>query len=356
MATIPAASTGLPRALFSASLRAVRRHYIPLALLAILALAGIGAWFLAHQPISVAVAVPTKGPAVEAIYATGTVEPVTWVKVGPTIPGRIESLACVEGTSVKQGQLLIGLEHATLEARVKEQVALLRFRQQEVDRFGALLKRDVASRQAYERALSELDQSTAALAAAQQLFEDTMIRAPMDGVVLRKEGEIGAVVKAGDAICWIGQATPLRVTADIDEEDAPRLKLGQQTLISADAFPDRVIEGQVNEVTPMGDPINKSYRARISLPDDSPLLFGMTTEVNVIVRHAEEAVLVPPDALKAGAIWAVVDGLAHRIPVKTGVYGDNSVEIREGLKGDEILILNPPADLAEGDAVRLRNR
>jgi RND family efflux transporter MFP subunit len=334
----------------------VRRHYIPLALLLIFALAGAGAWFLLHQPLKAAVAVPIRGPAVEAIYATGTVEPVTWVKVGPTIPGRIETLACVEGATVKQGELLVGLEHATVEARVKEQEALLRFRQQEVDRYGALVKRDVASRQAYERALSELDQSRATLAAAQQVFEDTMIRAPMDGVVLRKEGEIGAVVKAGDAICWIGQATPLRVTADIDEEDAPRLKLGQRALITADAFPDRVIEGQVNEITPMGDPVNKSYRARISLPDDSPLLFGMTTEVNVIVRQADNAILVPPDALKAGAVWAVVDGLAHRVPVVTGVYGDNSVEIRDGLTGDELLILNPPADLAEGDAVRPRNR
>lgn len=322
----------------------------------ILAFAGIGAWFLAHQPVSVAVTVPTKGPAVEAIYATGTVEPETWVKVGPTIPGRIEILACVEGTTVTQGQLLIGLEHATVEARVKEQEALLRFRQQEVDRYGALVKRDVASRQAYERALSELDQSRAALTAAQEVFEDTMIRAPMDGVVLRKDGEIGAVVKAGDAICWIGQAKPLRVTADIDEEDAPRLMLGQQALITADAFPDRVIEGQVNEITPMGDPINKSYRARISLPDDSPLLFGMTTEVNIIVRHVDDAILVPLDALKAGAVWSVVDGTAHRIAVKAGVYGDNNVEIRDGLKGDEVLILNPPADLAEGDAVRPRNR
>jgi RND family efflux transporter MFP subunit len=183
-----------------------------------------------------------------------------------------------------------------------------------------------------------------------------MIRAPMDGVVLRKDGEIGAVVKAGDAICWIGQAKPLRVTADIDEEDAPRLMLGQQALITADAFPDRVIEGQVNEITPMGDPINKSYRARISLPDDSPLLFGMTTEVNIIVRHVDDAILVPLDALKAGAVWSVVDGTAHRIAVKAGVYGDNNVEIRDGLKGDEVLILNPPADLAEGDAVRPRNR
>jgi len=334
----------------------VRRHYIPLALLVILALAGTGAWFLAHLPVAVAVTTPSRGPVVEAIYATGNVEPVTWVKVGPTIPGRIESLACVEGATVKRGELLVGLENATQEAKLTERAALMKFRQQEVDRYGALVKRDVASRQNYEKALSELDQSKASLAAAQQELEDTMIRAPMDGVVLRKDGEIGAVVKAGDGLCWIGKPTPLRVTADIDEEDAPRLALGQRALITADAFPDRVVEGKVNEITPMGDPVNKSYRARIVLPDDSPLLFGMTTEVNVIVRRADDAILIPPDALKAGAVWIVNDGIAHKVDVATGVYGDDAVEIRTGLKGDETLILNPPADLAEGDSVRLRNR
>lgn len=349
-------ATGLAAPSDLGQLTRVRRHYIPLVLLAILILAGAGAWFLSRLPVAVAVAAPTMGPVVEAIYATGSVEPVTWVKVGPTIPGRIESLACVEGKTVQKGELLIGLENATETAKLAELNAMVRFRRQEVDRYGALLKRDVASRQAYERALSELDQGIAAVAAAQQEIEDTMIRAPMDGVVLRKEGEIGEVVKAGDALCWIGRPTPLRVTAEIDEEDAPRLVLGQRALITADAFPDRVIEGRVNEVTPMGDPVNKSYRARIGLPDDSGLLFGMTTEVNVIVRQTADSLLVPPDALKAGAVWEVVDGTAHRLPVTTGVYGDNYVEIRAGLKGDETLILNAPADLAEGDPVRLRNR
>jgi RND family efflux transporter MFP subunit len=327
-----------------------------LALLLIAASAAGGAWFLWRLPVSVAVAAPSRGPAVEAIYATGNVEPVKWVKVGPTVAGRIESLTCIEGMAVQRAQLLITLERATEQAKIAELEAKVKFRQQEVDRYAELVKRDAASRQNYERALSELDQGKATLAAARQELEDKMIRAPLDGVVLRKDGEIGEVVKAGDALCWIGQPAPLRVTAEIDEEDAPRLRLGQRTLIAADAFPGRVVEGRVDEITPMGDPLNKSYRARIGLPEDSPLLVGMTTELNIIVRESADSILVPLAALRAGAVWIAVDGAARRRPVVTGVYGDEAVEIREGLDGDELLILNPPADLADGDPVRLRNR
>lgn len=324
--------------------------------LLLLAIGGGGAWFVATLPPAFSVTKPTRGPAVEAVYATGSVEPEHWVKVGPTIPGRIERHDCVEGAAVKAGQTLVQLENASARAKLTEITAMVRFRQEEVDRYSALLKRDYASRQAYQRALSDLDQGKAALAAAEQALRDTSIESPLDGVVLREEGEVGEVVKAGDVLCWVGQENPLRITAEIDEEDMPRTAVGQRALISADAFPGRSFEGRVTEITPLGDPVNKSYRARVSLPADSPLLTGMTAELNIIVREAPSAILVPPAALLGGAVWIVNDGVAHRKPVETGVYGDQFVEVRSGLSGDETIILEPSAKLADGDPVRVTSR
>lgn len=322
----------------------------------LLLIAGGGAWFVATLPPIFSVTTPNRGPVVEAIYATGSVEPVHWVKVGPTIAGRIERHDCVEGASVKAGQTLVQLENATARAKLTEITAMVRFRQEEVDRYSALLKRDFASRQAYQRALSDLDQGKAALAAAEQALDDTTIESPLDGVVLREEGEVGEVVKAGDVLCWVGQEKPLRITAEIDEEDMPRSSVGQRALISADAFPGQSFEGRVTEITPLGDPVNKSYRARVSLPPDSPLLTGMTAELNIIVRETASAILVPPAALLGGAVWTVNDGVAHRKPVETGVYGDQFVEVRSGLTGDETIILEPSAKLADGDPVRVKGR
>jgi RND family efflux transporter MFP subunit len=325
-------------------------------LLLLLLAGGGGAWFLTGMPPAVAVTTPTRGPVVEAVYATGSVEPTHWVKVGPIIPGRIEIDACVEGAAVEAGQMLIQLENSSARAKLNEIEAMVRFRQAEVERYAALVAKDFASRQAYQRAVSDLDQGKAALIAVQRALDDTIITSPIDGMVLREEGEVGEVVKAGDVLCWVGQERPLRITAEIDEEDMPRVAVGQRALISADAFPEQTFAGRLDEITPLGDPVNKSYRARIGLPEDTPLLTGMTTELNIIVREAESAILVPPEALLGGAVWIVHDGVARRHPVDTGVYGDKFVEVRNGLTGTESIILEPSSQLVDGDRVRLKRR
>ncbi len=320
---------------------------------AVLAAAGLAAWWLVERPAVVRVATPVRGPAVEAIYATGTVEPVRWVKAGPTVAGRIVEFDCEEGAHVRQGQVLLRLDDESVKARIAELEAMVRFREQEVARYQALLKSEAVSRQNYERVRSDVDQGRAALAAARQALADTTVTAPLDGVVLREDGEVGQVVQPGEPLCWIGQEKPLRITAEIDEEDIPRLSPGQRALIKADAFPDRVLEGRVAEITPQGDPIAKSYRARIALPADSPLLVGMTTEINVVVREETAALLVPVGAYDAGGVWVVEGGRARRRAVTAGVFGDELVEIRDGLAPDAAVVVEHRGGLEDGDAVRV---
>jgi RND family efflux transporter MFP subunit len=320
------------------------------------ATAGALALWLAVRAPAVTVVKPERGPAVEAIYATGTVEPVRWVKAGPTLAGRIVEFRCLEGVMVAQGEVLARLDDALARARLAEVEAMVRFRQLEVDRYGTLARTQAASRQAHERAVADLEQVTASLAAARQELDETVVRAPLDGMVLREDGEVGQVVAPGEPLCWIGQEKPLRVTAEVDEEDIPRLAIGQRALIKADAFPERTLDGHVAEITPQGDPLNKSYRARIALPADSPLLVGMTVELNIIVREAAEAILIPVEALNGGAVWLVEDGVLIRRAVTPGVFGAERVEIRAGLDGQESVALDVPAGAQDGERVNARER
>ena len=190
-----------------------------------------------------------------------------------------------------------------------------------------------------------------------QRLADMTITAPLDGIVLRKDGEVGEVVQADDLMLWIGQERPYWITADVDEEDIPWVEPGQRALIEADAFPDRVLEGTVSEITPMGDAINKQYRVRVLLPLDSPLLIGMTTEINIVVRIEENALLIPEAAVAGrGFVWLVEEGAARRRKVEFGIYGEGMVEVRSGLGEDDRLIVSPPADLQEGAAIRVNSR
>ena len=294
---------------------------------------------------------PTRGPAVEAVYATGTVEPVFWSKVAPLGTGRIAAILARDGDVVKKGAPLARLEDQDKRANVAQLAARRDFLLQELARSRNLVLKGFISKQALDLAAAELKQAEATLDSARKLLADTVLTAPLDGVVLRQDGETGETVTANQTLFWVGLPKPLRIIAEVDEEDIARVHPAQRVLIKADAFLGVVLEGRVAEITPKGDPINKSYRARISLPDDTPLKVGMTTETNIIVREEAHALLVPAAAVSGGKLWVAVNGRARKLPVKAGTIGDKKAEILSGLKGDETVIANPPSDLKEGDAV-----
>lgn len=328
------------------------RRLLTVAVLVVVA--GAAAWWFLGRPLPVGVVTPVRGDAVEAVYATGAVEPVFWAKVSSTGVGRIVDIRVKEGDAVKAGDILVQLDDREAKARLAETHAALKFLQEELARYAKLAESNIASRQAYQRIVSQHAAAVAAEAAARQRLTDLTLRAPLDGDVLRLDGNVGEVVKAGDVLAWVGKCCPMRIEAEVDEEDIPSVKRGQAVLVRADAFPGKSFTATVGSITPKGDPVSKNYRVRITLPGDTPLRIGMTTEVNIIVRQAENALLVPFSAVRAGHVWTVVDGRARRIPVQSGIVGDRRIQITGGLKGDETIIADPPADIADGARVAPR--
>ena len=120
----------------------------------------------------------------------------------------------------------------------------------------------------------------------------------------------------------------------------PRVEPGQKVLLRADAFPDRVLEGRLTSITPKGDPVQKTYRVRIELPDDAPLLIGMTVEANVVVREVADAVLVPTGAVRGGSVFVLSGDRAERREVQLGVQGPQLAEVRAKLspRGERLVV------------------
>ncbi len=277
------------------------RRTILIAVLGVLA--GAAAYWHFSAP-AVGVGRPVLGPAVEAVYATGVVEPVSWAKVASFVRGRIAGHCRCEGKEVAAGDVLARLDDAEQAALVHELEARETFLHKELERYRRLRQTNTVSAQSYERVDSEHQSIHAAIAAARGRLRDFTIKAPIDSVVLRRDGEVGEIAEAGRVLFWVGPPKPLWITAEVDEEDIPRIEVGHHTLIKADAFRGRDLEGRVERITPKGDPVNKSYRVRIALPDDTPLMIGMTTEINVVVREVADALLVPIDAVQDGRVFA----------------------------------------------------
>ena len=303
----------------------------------------------------VTVGTAATGPAVQAVYATGVVEPIVWAKVGPLATGRIVAMEANEGQRVAVGDILARLDDREARARVTELEARIAYLSEQVKRQTQLRETGATSQQLFDQWVSELAQSRAALVAAQKKLADMTLRSPLAGVVLRRDGEPGETVREGATLYWVGETAPLWITADVDEDDIPLVRVGQKALIRADAYPGEVIQGAIREITPKGDPVARTYRVRVSLPDATVLRIGMTTEVNIVVREQADAVLVPATAVRNDQVFVLEGEQVRARAVQTGVAGGKLVEIRRGLESGTRIVVDPPARLQDGARVRLRD-
>jgi RND family efflux transporter MFP subunit len=314
----------------------------------------IALWWSLEGPVTVTLLTPTRGPAVEAIYATGSVEPTISMPIAPRVAGRLAALHADEGNSVRKGQVLAKLDDADLASTVDELAARATFARAQYERTRSLVDRGFVSKVELDRSRADLDAADASLKRAQTQRDFMALTAPADGTIIRRDGEIGQYIPAGQAVFHLSCCAPLRVTAEVDEEDIPRVHIGQRVVLRADAVPGRVFDGEVSEITPKGDPVARSYRVRIKLADPGPFRVGMTVDANLIVAERQNALLLPSSAIKDGAVWIVANGGLHRQPVTTGVTGSRRTEILSGLTSESQVVEAPTDDLREGRSFRIR--
>jgi RND family efflux transporter MFP subunit len=331
----------------------MRRPFALIVGVALVAVVGLAGW-RQLRPLEVTAARPARGPAVEAVYATGLVEPSLEIRISPRAPGRIIELRTDEGAVVKKGDLLARLEDADLLASVKELEARVEYAKAQYERNIELRQSALISQAAADQARTEYEAARATLRRASEQLNYMRLLAPSDGRITRRDGEVGEYIPANQVIFYMAGPAPLRVTADVDEEDVPRVKPGLRVVMRADAFPDRVFEGKVNEVTPRGDPITRAYRVRIGLAGEPDLSIGMTMEANIIVAERQQALLVPTSSVVQGHVWIIENEQAKQRSVTTGVVGPQRTEIRSGLQESDRVIAAPPERLKEGQRVRTR--
>ncbi len=304
-------------------------------------------------PVTVEVTHAVRGPAVEAVYGPGTVEPVVMLPIGPKVIGRIAKLTVDEGDKVSQGQMLAELDNRELAASVTEWESRVRFQETQFRRASELFRTHTGTEAALDQARNELATAIAALERVRRQLAEMTLQAPAEGVIIRRDGEIGQLIQPGATIFWMLCCDSLRVAAEIDEEDIDAVKPGQKVVIRADAFPNRIFQGTVSEITPKGDPVARSFRVRIRLPADTPLKIGMTADCNIILAERQDALLIPAAAVVDGKVWLVTNGTLSRRPVTLGVSGERMVEVKAGLTADDVIVAQPNGELRDGRAVRV---
>jgi RND family efflux transporter MFP subunit len=328
-------------------------------ILAAVGVAAVGGGYLKYpdffRPPTVTTATAVLAPVSEAIYGTGTVEPERWAKVVPLQRRRLVELCRCEGQTVKVGQVLGRQDDGEEVSALKE--LQINYEQLVRDRDRAEPDRDKndAAKSAYEQRFTQVEEAKSRISAQKVRIDSLVLRAPLDGMVLRRDGEMGEIVGPTDVLFWVGPPAPMQVVAEINEEEITRIVAGQKAFLRSEAFAAQALRATVSQITPKGDPTRKTFRVYLLLPRDTPLRIGMTVEVNIIYREKAAAVVVPAEAIADSSVQVVRDGKVQRVPVTVGIRGSRNVEIVGNVSRDTTVLSPARTDLADGTRVHVEN-
>jgi RND family efflux transporter MFP subunit len=318
-----------------------------------LAAFAIGFWLWRAGPLSVETVHPRFGSVVELVYATGYVEAQQPVSVAARVTAPVERVLVDEGDHVRRGQILLTLNDDEQRGQLAQAVSEARRTTLDEQRSLTLFREGWLTRTARDRAVGDATTARAAEVSARARVNQQVVRAGIDGVVLKRDVYPGDLAAPSRTLILLGDPKRVRVTATVDERDVPKLGIGQVALMSSDAWPGRVIKGRLTEITPGGDPNQRAFRARLAIDDGTPLPMGMSLEVNIITRELKQALLIPATAVVDGHVWLVEQKRARKTSVRTGLAAAADVQILSGVTSSSIVIRSPPSDLKDGQRVRL---
>ncbi len=294
----------------------------------------------------------------QTITTVGSLRSDESVTLRPEVAGRISTIAFREGQPVAKGALLVRLDTAVPQAEAQQARANYVLAKTKFDRAVDLAKSNFISGQARDEAENNLKVAEASL----QLFEAKLakmeLRAPFSGVIGLRSVSVGDYVKEGADLVNLESIDPLKVDFRVPEVYMRQVQVGQALQIQLDALPGKTFEGKVFAVNPLIDAAGRSVviRAMVRNPDTS-LRPGMFARVRLITRDAQDAMILPEQALVPQGdqqfVFRIIDGKAVRTKVEVGQRRDSKVEILNGVEKDDVIVTAGQLKLRDGAPVNV---
>jgi len=390
---IPAATTRFPR----------QARWLAIAAVAlVLALAACGGAPPQQPPAPESVSgvrvVSVSAQAVpDEIEAPGTVQSVTTAEIAARAMGTVQAVLVREGDAVRRGQLLLQIDDRELAARssaaqsalgeaaaAREEAsrglaaaqAQADLAKKTFDRFTVLREQKSVSSQEFDEVEARHRAATAALEQAkarQQQMEAmnqraqsearaasavagyTRVVSPLDGVVVRRHVEPGAMAMPGMPLLVVEETSRYRLEATVDAASAATLRRGVGARVTLDALPERVFEGTISELEAGADPSTHTLAVKVTLPRDPAIRSGLFGRA-WFARGERQALLLPPAHLVergqlTGVYWVDEQGIARLRIVTLGRAIGGVVEILSGLREGDRIVVEPGVRELEGKKV-----
>lgn len=347
----------------------------------------------AVETVIVASAWPSQNYAL--LNASGYVVPQRQAALSSKAQGRLEWLGVLEGSLVKQNEVIARLESRDVRASLEQAAAQVSVARANQDQAAAELRdAELAAKRSAELlaqkyiAVSENDANVARLAKARAALassraaivaaeasrrvaevavEQTQIRAPFDAVVLTRNANVGdnitpfsAAANSKGAVVTIADMNTLEVEADVSESSIGKVKVGQPCEIQLDALPDIRLAGEVSRIVPTVDRSKATVMVKVRFVERDPrVLPDMSAKVALLDKPVPAAERKPVTAVQPGAIveregrklvFLLQDEHVKLMEVKTGAKVGELVQV-EGVKPGDRLVLNPGDKLRDGARV-----
>jgi membrane fusion protein, multidrug efflux system len=284
-------------------------------------------------------------PVSETLPLVGTVAADEQVDLRSEIDGTVQGIKFEEGKPVEKGQLLIQLDPTKLAASVAESEAAFKLTEENFERMKTLQKGNVMAQQEYDQTASAYEIAKATLDRRRRELRDTQIVAPFAGVMGSRTISPGQVINKDAKLASVVALDPVKVEVNVPERFLGEVQTGQKIDVKVAAYPKETFKGEVFFVAPQVDTTTRTVMVKARIANgDFRLKPGMFARLDLTLKIKDDAVVIPEAAviLNGDAVCVfIVDSQtnAQIRMVKTGVRMAGQVEITDGLKGGELVIV-----------------
>lgn len=287
---------------------------------------------------------------------SGEVEARRTVDLGFKVPGVVETVAVDEGQAVTAGQLLAELESTEYELAMELAAAQAELAQDAHRRASQLNQQSSIPEADFVKAQVALRQANAQHELARTKVADTRLSSPIGGVVARRGIDPGEQAAPGFPMFTIVQINPAQVRVGVPEAEIGGVRTGQTATVRLPALPGVSIEGRVELVGVVADPVSRTYVVKISLPNQGGLLRpGMIAQASIRDEARFSALTIPGEAVvpdhEGVPVIYIYDQQEQRVysrQIRVGtVYGEE-IEVVSGLTGDELVVVGGQHRVRDG--------
>lgn len=270
--------------------------------------------------------------------------------------GRVETVDFIEGAPVKQGTTIAKIDVSALQAAMQRAQASYDLAQKTASRKTKLRNNKVVSREELDKAETDLRVAESNMREARINYRQGLVISPIDGIINDLHIDPGEYVKEGSPVCNIVDVSTIRINTSVPEMDIRYIKVGDKARITVDAFPEREWYGVVDFVAFKADSGTKTFKARVLVENtDGAIRPGMLARATFLRRSIDNAITVPLNALidRGGEriVFVEENGVAKSRMIRLGVIDGDRIQILEGLKPGEKLIVTGHTEVEDGTGV-----